>query len=49
MYDSQETISEEKTESDFIKTMGYIDTIQYTPLLQQKEKSVKSEFQGKGK
>ena len=48
-YDSQETISEEKTESYVLKNLGYSKTLQHMPELQQKVKSVKSEFlKGKG-
>ena len=41
-YDSQETISEEKTESDVLGNSGYSKTFRHTPELQQKVKSVKS-------
>ena len=43
-YYSQETISNEKTESDFFENSGYTETVQHMPELQQKVKSVKSEF-----
>ena len=33
--DSQETISEKKTESDVLENLGYSKTLQHTPELQQ--------------
>ena len=47
--DSQETISEKKTESDVLENSGHSKILQHTPELQQKVKSMKSEFLiGKG-
>jgi hypothetical protein len=34
-YDSQDTISEEKTESDVLENSGHSKTLQHTPELQQ--------------
>ena len=49
-FDSQETISEEKTETDFRDNKEYVNTSIQTPLLKQKVTSVMSESRSeKGK
>ena len=49
-FDSQETISEEKTETDFLDNKECVNTSIQTPLLKQKVTSVMSESKSeKGK